>query len=102
MCVDGVGHLVMADERVQTLMADPRLDFVHQQVVMTLYALDAQGRLEDYREILPIYLSREWAECSEILDTIGSVGLLNHTQDGIELAYPITAEDSGHSCGCHA
>lgn len=101
MCMDGVGHLVLADERIQALMSDPRLDLVHQQVVMTLYSLDAQGRLGEYREILPIYLSMAWEKCAEILDTIVSVGLLIRTEDGLALAYPVENEGSGDRCACH-
>ncbi len=102
MCTDGVGHLVLGDERIQALMADPRLDLVHQQVVMTLYSLNAQGKLDEYREILPIYLSLAWESCEEILDAIVSVGLLNRTNEGIELTYPVVDDGTGDSCGCHA
>jgi len=102
MCIDGVGHLVLGDERIQSLMADPRLDLVHQQVVMALYSLDAQGRLEEYKEVLPIYLSLSWERCSEIIDAIVGVGLLVRTQDGVELAYPVADDGSGGSCACHA
>lgn len=101
MCIDGVGHLVLGDERIQTLMSDPRLDLVHQQVVMALYSLNAQGRLGECEEILPIYLSMSSEKCAEILDTIVGVGLLVRTESGFELAYPVAQEGGGDSCACH-
>ncbi len=101
MCVEGVGNLVMEDENVRALLADPRLDLIHHQVVMTLYSLDAGGRLADYREILPLYLSVNWERCSEILETIESVGLISRTGGGIALTHPIASDAATSQCLCH-
>jgi len=100
MCMDGVCHMLIENEKVRELMLNPGLDIVHKQVVMTLYALDAGGRLTDYREVLPVYLSRDWAQCSDILITIEEAGLLRFTPDGIALTHPIAPRDPTSSCAC--
>jgi hypothetical protein len=101
MCVEGVGNLFMEDENVRALLADPRLDLVHHQVVMTLYSLDAGGRLADYREILPLYLSVDWERCSEILETLETVGLISRRGDDIALTHPIASDAAASQCLCH-
>jgi hypothetical protein len=100
MCVDGVSRLIMGNAAIQDLLSNPILDIVHKQVVMTLYSLAADHCLHEYEKMLPVYLSIDWARCSEILDTIEQAGLLARTKDGIALTYPIDAEHEGTSCGC--
>jgi hypothetical protein len=100
MCIDGVSHLIMRDENVRVLMFDPRMDLIHQQVLMTLYSLEAGGRLHEYRDVLPLYLSLNWNECSAILDTIEQVGLLARYAEGIKLTYPVKRHDADVACGC--
>ncbi|HMK35367.1 MAG TPA: hypothetical protein VK463_09895 [Desulfomonilaceae bacterium] len=100
MCMDAVGPLVLQDPTVQELMSNPILDFVHKQVVLTLYSLNANHRLQEYKEVLPVYLSQEWSKCAEILDTIQKAGLLVQTADGIHLTHPIET-DGMNACGCH-
>jgi len=102
MCIDGVSYLLMQDENVGRLMSDPNMDLIHKQVVMTLYSLDAGGRLDELREILPLYLSLDWEECLKILDTIEAVGLLTRSGDRIALTHPIDGHAAQTSCGCHS
>jgi predicted methyltransferase len=99
MCTDGVGHLVLGDEAIQEKMANPILDLVHKQVVMTLYSLDASHRLDEYKEVLPLYLSVDWPQCNAILDAIEQAGLINRTENGIAMTHPVES-DSESSCGC--
>lgn len=99
MCIDGVGHLVLGNETIQEKMANPILDLVHKQVVMTLYSLDSSHRLNEYKEVLPLYLSIDWSGCSAILDTIEQAGLISRTESGISLTHPIESDQRG-SCGC--
>ncbi len=100
MCMDTVGHLVMQDETIQGLMSNPILDLVHKQVIMTLYSLEANHRLNECKEVLPIYLSRDWTQCCEILNTIQAAGLLVRTADEIYLTHPIKT-DGMNACGCN-
>jgi hypothetical protein len=100
MCVDGVSRLIMGNAAIQELLSNPILDVVHKQVVMTLYSLAADHCLHEYEKMLPVYLSLDWAQCLEILDTIEQAGLLARTKNGIALTYPIDAEHEGTSCGC--
>jgi hypothetical protein len=81
-------------------MANPILDIVHKQVVMTLYSLEANHQLQEYRRMLPLYLATDWQKCAEILDAIELAGLITQAGEGIELTYHIEApQDAG--CGCH-
>lgn len=100
MCVDGASRLVMDNPTIQNLMSNPILDIIHKQVVMTLYSLEADHCLHEYEKMLPVYLSLDWPQCSEILDTIEQAGLLARTEDGIALTYPIRAEVESTPCGC--
>jgi hypothetical protein len=98
--MDSVSHLVMEHEGIQELMSNPILDLVHKQVVMTLYSLDANHRLHEYKEVLPLYLGKDWDSCAEILDTIQAAGLLVRAGDEIILTHPVKT-DGMHACGCH-
>jgi hypothetical protein len=100
MCTDSAGHLVMEDEKIQDLMSNPILELIHKQVIMTLYSLDADHRLNECKELLPIYLSLDWNRCCEILNTIQAAGLLVRTETDIRLTHPIEI-DGMNSCGCH-
>jgi hypothetical protein len=100
MCTDGVSHLIFADEAIMQKMADPILDLVHKQVLMTLYSWDAADQLGEYRDLLPVYLSKDWPECEAILKTIEQAGLVTLTSNGIALAHPLPRTDEPE-CGCH-
>ena len=100
MCTDGVSMLLFEHEAIAEKMSNPTLDFVHRQVIMTLYSLEAAKRLDEYRELLPMYLSKDWPECEAILKTIEQAGLLTLNPDGIELTYRVES-DNTTSCGCH-
>jgi hypothetical protein len=99
MCIDGVSHLVMNDETIQALMANPILDLVHKQVVMSLYAMDANHQLSTYKEMLPMYLGTDWESCEAILEAIEKAGLLTRTAEGIALVHPVK-QDVSAGCGC--
>ena len=99
MCTDGVSLIVMNDEDIQQLMSNPILDVIHKQVVMTLYSLDANDGLQDYKRMLPLYLGMDWDVCQKILDTIEKAGLLFRTSDGIALTHPVQ-RDTTSACGC--
>ena len=101
MCMDGVSLVVLNDERIQQAMADPQLDFVHKQVLLTLYSMNASGNLDEYEQMLPVYLSTDWAKCDGILNVLEKVGLISRNGKGIELTYTVEAPDVDASCGCH-
>lgn len=100
MCTDGVSLLLFQNEIIQEKMSNPLLDFVHKQVVMTLYSLAASNSLDQYKELLPVYLSKDLPECEAILKTIEQAGLLTLTADGIMLTHPIE-NDNAATCGCY-
>jgi len=100
MCTASVGDIIMGNAVIQELMAKPDLDLIHKQVLMTLYALDAQKQLGDHKTILPIYLSMDWKDCEEILRTLESVGLITLDRGSILMNYPIDVDSNHSSCGC--
>jgi len=100
MCTASVGDIIMENQMIQDLMAKPNLDLIHKQVLMTLYALDAQKRLDDYKTILPIYLSMDWKNCEQILETLASAGLVTLDRVSIVMNYPLNLDTSQSSCGC--
>ena len=99
MCTEGVSFSAMNDEAVQELLVNPILDFIHKQVLMNLYSMDASNQLNEFKELLPLYLSKDWSACEGILDTLAQAGLLKWTEDGIELTHRICREDLT-SCDC--
>lgn len=99
MCTDSVSHLLFEHEAIREKMAHPLMDFVHQQVLMTLYSLDGGKKLQECRELLPVYLSKQWSECETILRTLERVGLIAMAGDTVELTYPIH-NDQPSLCGC--
>lgn len=102
MCSDGISHRVMSDATIQEMMSNPIMDLVHKQVVMILYSLEADKRLHEYKQWLPIYLSQDWTECSAIIGTIERAGLLKRSGDSIALIHKIEADDSDVACACHS
>lgn len=100
MCTEGVSFSAMNDGAVQELLANPILDLIHKQVFMNLYAMDANNQLHEYQELLPLYLSKDWSACEDILDTLVQAGLLKWTEDGIELTRPIRRHE--RKCQDHA
>lgn len=101
MCIDGVSHLVMKDETLQRMLSNPALDLVHKQVLMALYSMDANNRLHECLDLLPVYLSAERSYCEGILNTLEQTGLLERTKDGIALTYRLKVDQLANSCGCH-
>jgi predicted methyltransferase len=100
--MDGVCQSVMNDEAIQEKMANPILDIVHKQVVMVLYSLEANKQIDEYKELLPVYLSTDWSKCAAILDAIEQAGLLIRTDGGIQLTHQVEVDTSANSCACHA
>jgi len=99
--MDGVSLSLMNDETFRKILADPALDFVHKQVLMTLYSLDHGKRLADYRQMLPIYLSTDWSKCEAILQTLEDAGLIAQSADGsVVLTHPVQAAHPDVACGC--
>jgi len=101
MCMDGVSLAVMNDERIQQALASPLLDLVHKQVLFTLYSMNAAGSLDEYQQVLPLYLSTDSATCESILSTLEQAGLLVRNQGTIELTHKVDAPVPDGSCGCH-
>ncbi|MCX5873714.1 MAG: hypothetical protein NTY51_10865 [Deltaproteobacteria bacterium] len=102
MCMVSVGNLIIENEMIQQLMANPSLDLIHKQVLMTLYALDAQKSLADHKTVLPIYLSMNWDECDKILGVLESAGTITRNHESILLNYPLNIDATESSCGCMA
>ncbi|MFH0959170.1 MAG: hypothetical protein V1897_10750 [Pseudomonadota bacterium] len=102
MCTASVGNIIFKDETIQGLMARPGLDLIHKQVLMTLYALDFQKRLDEFKSVLPIYLSMDWKSCEKILIELESEGLITVKADSIVLNHPLNIEENETSCGCMA
>jgi hypothetical protein len=99
MCIDGISHHVLADPTVQRLMANPILDFVHHQVLMALYSLECNDRLDEYKQVLPVYLQKDWSGCDEILKALEQAGLVTRAGDDLQLT--VKVEGGGvASCGC--
>lgn len=100
MCTDGVSLAVLNDERIMQAMSNPELDFVHKQVLLNLYSMNASGRLDEYEQVLPLYLSTDANTCENILNVLERVGLISRNGKGIELTYKVEAP-AEDSCGCH-
>lgn len=99
MCIDGISHHVLADPTIQRLMANPIIDFVHHQVLMALYSLENTDRLAEYKQVLPVYLQKDWSGCDEILSALEHAGLIARAGDEIRLT--VKVEGGGvASCGC--
>ncbi len=101
MCTASVTALIFADEEIQRLMANPILDMVHRQVVLTLYGLDADHRLDEYESLLPVYLSLSPEQCSGVIDRIEQAGIVARSDDGLVLTHPLDPADMEPSCHCH-
>jgi hypothetical protein len=99
MCNVGVSFLAMNDDAVQELLANPILDLIHKQVLMNLYSMDANNQLHEFKELLPLYLSKDWSACEEILDTLVQAKLLKWTDNGIELTRTIPRQEQDQACG---
>jgi hypothetical protein len=101
MCMDGVSLAVLNDERIQQAMSNPQLDFVHQQVLLMLYSMNAAGSLNEYQQVLPLYLSKDLSQCEEILKVLEQAGLISQNRGVIELTYEVQAPEADAACGCH-
>jgi hypothetical protein len=99
MCDVGVSFLAMNDDAVQELLANPILGLIHKQVLMNLYSMDAHNQLHEFKELLPLYLSKDWSACEDILNTLVQAGLLKRTDNGIELTRTIPRREQDQACG---
>lgn len=102
MCMVTVGNVIFEDETIQRLMAKPSLGLIHKQVLMTLYALDSQKRLSEFRTVLPIYLSMDWDNCEQILKLLDSEDLITFNVETIVMNHPLNINPGETSCGCMA
>ena len=102
MCMDGLSQLLLSDHTIQEKMSDAGLEFVHMQVLMNLYSLDASKSLHEYREVLPVYLATEWDKCHAILNDLEHADLLSITDGEIALTHKIDVPKEAMSCGCHS
>ncbi len=100
MCTDAITPVIFENRAIMEKMSNPILDFVHKQVVITLYSLEASRRLEEYREVLPMYLSKDWSECEAILRTLEQAGLVSLDSEGVALTHRVEIDNTS-SCGCH-
>ncbi len=100
MCMEGMNCFAMNDPAFQKVMSNPALDLIHKQVLMTLYSMAANKCLQEYKELLPVYLSADWSRCETILETLERAGLLTRTEHGIQLTHQIDATNPAMSCGC--
>lgn len=98
MCVDGVSSLLFTNEAIMEKLANPILDFVHKQVLMALYSWDSAGTLGEFRELLPVYLSKDRQECDAILRTVQEAGLVTLSANGIALVHPLPKPDAHCNC----
>jgi hypothetical protein len=98
--MDGLSQLLLSDHTIREKMSEAGLDFVHMQVLMNLYSLDASNSLHEYREVLPVYLATEWERCRSILDDLEHADLLSITEGEIALTHKIDAPEEAMSCGC--
>ena len=100
MCTTGVSYQVMTDPVIQDIVSRKELDFLHQQVIMVLYTLQHEKRLHDYRQMLPIYLGRDWDACERLLAVLESAGVVRRVGTDIELPYEVHIDDAGDACAC--
>ncbi len=100
MCMEGMNCFTMSDADFQKVMSNPALDLIHKQVLMSLYSMAANKCLQEYKELLPVYLSTDWSRCETILQTLEHAGLLTRTEHGIELMYKVAENSPAASCGC--
>jgi len=100
MCTTGISYYVMTDPYLHEIMTRRNLDFLHQQVIMVLYTLQHDKRLHEYRQMLPVYLGRDWTACEPLLDGLEAAGIINRSIDGIELPHQIFIQDDRDACAC--
>ncbi|MEW6348531.1 MAG: hypothetical protein AB1646_05680 [Thermodesulfobacteriota bacterium] len=101
MCTASVAGLIFEHEEIQRLLANPILDMVHRQVVLTLYGLDADRRLDEYQSLLPVYLNMSPEECSAVMEKIEKAGLVVRSGNGLALTYPLNPDRMESSCRGH-
>jgi hypothetical protein len=100
MCSTGLSEWFFKDERIQEIMTHPSMDLVHKQVLFNLYALQADGHLDGYQDLLPVYLGKPWPECDRILDKIEEMGLIRRSGEGLFLIYEPERSAALSSCMC--
>jgi hypothetical protein len=102
MCTAGISFQVMSDPVLQEVVFKNGLDFLHQQVLMMLYTLDHEKRLPEYRQLLPVYLAKDWEACDELLNVLEIAGVVRRSERDIELVHKIEIVDAASDCACHA
>lgn len=100
MCTTGISYQVMSDPNLQELVSRKKLDLVHQQLVMVLYTLEHEKRLHEYRQMLPIYRGKNWAECEQLLEVLETAGIVKRSAEGIELPLHIHVHEDVGACAC--
>ncbi len=100
MCTTGISYYVMTDPYIQEMVSRGKLDFLQQQVIMVLYTLQHEKRLHEFREMLPIYLGKDWVACERLLEALERVGIVKISDEGIELPHPIVIDDDADACTC--
>lgn len=102
MCTTGISFQVMSNPKIQEIVKREKLDYLHQQVIMVLYTLQHEKRLHDYRDMLPIYLGRDWEACEELLGVLESAGIVELSPECIELPVQINVDVDSDACICVA
>lgn len=100
MCSDGVSQLVMTDQVINEKISSAGLDFLHLQVLVNLYSLKIANNLDQVQDLLPVYLSKSWEECDELLDQLERANLVRRNRETLELVEEIESPEQDHSCAC--
>jgi hypothetical protein len=79
-------------------MEHPEMDVIHKQVVVALYSIQAEGRLDEYRRWLRIYLGVGPDKLAELLTVIERAGIIDRSDSGVRLVHELHI-DTSDSCG---
>ncbi len=100
MCTTGISYQVMSNPLIRDIVVRDNLDFLHQQVIMVLYTLQHEKRLDQYAQMLPLYLGKDMTACEQLLADLESAGVVRRSGGGIELLHEIHVDDDGDACAC--
>ncbi|MGB9617153.1 MAG: hypothetical protein ACP5M0_14020 [Desulfomonilaceae bacterium] len=100
MCTTGISFQVMTNPIIREIVVRANLDFVHQQVIMVLYTLQHEKRLDQYAQVLPLYLGKDWSACERLLADLEAAGVVRRSSGGVDLPYEIHVDDDGDACAC--
>lgn len=100
MCTTGISFQVMTNPIIRDIVVRANLDFVHQQVIMLLYTLQHEKRLDQYAQVLPLYLGKDWSACEQLLADLEAAGVVRRSNGGVELPYEIHVDEDGDACAC--